>query len=579
MSSSQLRSNVNPAIDALREWLGDKPFEWGSALALRTAIRAFPWVFTERTPQDWTVRYALPIFHALFLAWSTHTKPIKGHKLSAELSINLLYPAALSHGSAAYFASAMRAIAMAIASKQKAPRVDHSIRSIVASISLVAGKTSLDPPDTMLWSLLENDKRRLESQGQSRNLEVRRLLSSPVTSAAYQEEWFADLEGSLDRLVAIDGSFDIWAFWLKRIVSGDFLNFFDAEEYVDSPTRDRQAATSIIKTVDPTFWERVPSLVNRDIAAWIESARAGVLGDQSDTASVPPQNENVISFEANDQGKIALTARTYYASVRLDQDTLDRFNECLMAASDLLHRCRGSNAASRLVTMLENYIQAAGSDISEIRPSLLVQRGERLRQELTAYLATDSMLPPVADDILLDLRAWQAAHNMLVGLDPALMARDTAQLGPDVRVANVPPREIREIARDADDRGILAENVLDVIVEAAELAPASPDPSNRRTIWSFETGRNLIIEAFNVALRHPGKTTTGAIVGGAVLGTAGVAGAIVAAAAGALPAAKFLLSHRPWIETRLGDSPTWRALFQSLCDWLKENTPLDEGRE
>jgi hypothetical protein len=363
------------------------------------------------------------------------------------------------------------------------------------------------------------------------------------------------------------------------VASGSSLNFFNEKEYADSDTRDRQAATSIIQNCDPSFWERSPSLVNKDVEAWIADARAGVLGDLSGAVPVPPQNENVISFKANDQGKIDLTAGTYYASVRDDQDTRDRFQECLNAARDLLNRCRGSNAASRLTIMLENYLQAVGLNVNEIRPSLLVQRGERLRQELAAYQSPDTMLPPVADDILLDLRGWRAAHNMLVGLDPVLMARDTAQLGPDVRVANVPPEEIREIARDADDQGILAEQVLDVVVEAAELAPANPDPSNRRTIWSFETGRNLIIEAFNVALKHPGKTATGAIVGGALVATAGVGGAIVAAAAGALPAAKFLLSHRAWIETRLGDSPTWRALFQSLCDWLEDNTPPDKDRE
>jgi hypothetical protein len=159
------------------------------------------------------------------------------------------------------------------------------------------------------------------------------------------------------------------------------------------------------------------------------------------------------------------------------------------------------------------------------------------------------------------------------------MARDIAQLGPDARVANAAPREIRDFAIDADNSDILAEGVVDVVVEATALAPETPDPTNRRTIWSFETGRNLVIEAFNLALRNPGKSVVGAVVAGAAVTTLGPGGAVVSIAAGSIPAANFLLRHRVWIESRLGDSPTWRGLFLSLCEWLDENTPLKNEKD
>jgi hypothetical protein len=176
--------------------------------------------------------------------------------------------------------------------------------------------------------------------------------------------------------------------------------------------------------------------------------------------------------------------------------------------------------------------------------------------------------------VLLDLKAWQASHNMFVALNAELVVRDAALTGPAEKRASVSPAELRSIAVDADNCGLLADDVLDVVVEAANLAPEVPDPQDRRTIWSSETGRNLVIEAFNIAMDHPRKSIAGAVAAGAAVTTFGPIGTVVSLAAVTIPAAKFLLRHRQWIETRLGDSPTWRALFVDLSQWLEKNTPF-----
>lgn len=307
----------------------------------------------------------------------------------------------------------------------------------------------------------------------------------------------------------------------------------------------------------------------------IRTAAEGLLPEVGPVAQIPPQNDNAIAFQADTDGKIGLFNVQHYNALRDDEDTKDRYKECIQLAKDALDRCDRSNAASRLVGFLNNYIDAAGGKVADLRPSLFVQRGERLRQEISAYQLHDTMLPPLADDILLDLRTWRSAHNMLVGLDPALMARDTALFGPEDRVADVPPQEIEALAVDASEAGLLAENVLDIVLEATKLAPDIPDPKNRRTIWSFETGRNLVIEAFSVALRNPVKSLAGALVLGSAISTVGVAGSVLSVAGGSMPAARFLLRHREWIETRLGDTPTWKELFASVCEWMKGNTPPD----
>jgi len=389
--------------------------------------------------------------------------------------------------------------------------------------------------------------------------------------------WEKYTDGGMSAAVEGDASFSLWKNWLGDVVRFRRHNFFEGDGSADASVKDRQVTSRIIHTVDIEFWSRDASEINADIESWIASETKGLSVDETGLGQVPAQNSNAISFRANAGGKIELSELRHLDVPSSDQETLDRYDECISNAREIHARCQGSNSARRLVNLIERYLSAAGEEISDLRSSLFVQRGERIRQEIAAYMSHDNMLAPLADDILLDLKAWEASHNMFVGLDPALMARDTALAGPADRIADVPPREIRDVALDADKSGILAENVAEVIVEATTLAPEIPDPLNRRTIWSFETGRNLVIEAFNIALRHPAKCALGGGVAVTSVATLGPAGTVLSLAATSIPAGKFLLRHRKWIESKLGDSPTWRTLFLSLVEWLDENTPFSES--
>ena len=225
--------------------------------------------------------------------------------------------------------------------------------------------------------------------------------------------------------------------------------------------------------------------------------------------------------------------------------------------------------------MLTNYLLAAGESLDVAKPSLLVQRGERLRQELARYEAPDHMLPPVADDLLLDLKGWLTAHNMVVGLDPVLNAMDTAMLGPDRQPALISPDEIREKAREANKADLLQDGVIEVVEEAADLAPAVPDANDRHTIWSTEMVRNLMIETASVALNHPIATGTAAVAGVTVYATLGTAGIGGISILGSIKAAEYLITHKEWVLSRLGNTPTWQALIAKLADWLEKITPFE----
>jgi hypothetical protein len=163
---------------------------------------------------------------------------------------------------------------------------------------------------------------------------------------------------------------------------------------------------------------------------------------------------------------------------------------------------------------------------------------------------------------------------MMVGLDPVLMAIDTAMLGPDRRPALMPPDEIKQFARDAQEADLLAEGTEEIIFEAADLAPTIPDPEDRRTNISREMVRNLCIETFSIALNHP-RVSAAAIAASVAASSNGVAATIGGISVlSSIRAAEYLVTHRQWIEERMGNWSTWQALFVKVADWLEMVTPF-----
>jgi len=287
--------------------------------------------------------------------------------------------------------------------------------------------------------------------------------------------------------------------------------------------------------------------------------------------AVPKQVKSALRFHQGKDGKITLAPASDIFGLRKDQDARDRHKIALDDAKALLAACSGMNSAERLTSMLRAYVAAAGESVETMRQSIFVQKGERLRQELAQYEDPATDLPPLSDHILLDLRSVAKAHNMVVGLDPVLLELDTAQLPPDDSVGDVTKPEMQSFAADASDAEILQDEASEMLIEAVALTPDDADASDRRFRWSAGSCKNLVIEAFAIALNYPGMTFT-------ATGTVSVFG-LNTLFGSALKHAEFLVEHRTWIEERLGrHAPTWKALFVDLCDQLEKHTPLDSGK-
>jgi hypothetical protein len=582
---------------ALEAWLGDKPREWAQIIAVRAALRALP--FMVKSEEYWMRRYALLPLRAIFIAWAARNFPANqlnaAYSASAFASVRAA-DAAYAEGTygvaedaaprAAYAAADSAAVSItqtsAGAIRAAVRAADRAIASAHQDLFSTFGNEFWQAVSTDCNWLSKQEDTAVASQALSRH-----ALWTVKPSNRWQENW---------RTVAkilneIDSNYIAWIEWFERRILGED-SAFDIPGDTDRAA-DKGILIRLVDATDEGFWGKGHEYVNATLKGWIDEARARVAPPPiiaeasgifeitgSATAElgplpVPAQNRNAISFRADGNGRITIDASASVDQLRTDAEARDRHAEAASEAQAVLERCRGNNAAARLTQRLENYLAAIGLSIEDTKPSLLVQRGEKLRQELAAYAVPDTLLDPIADDILVDLRGWQSSHNMMVGLDPVLMAIDTAMLGPDRRPALIPPDEIKQFVHDAAQADLLAEGTEEILVEAADLAPAVPDPNDRRTNASIEMVRNLCIETFSIVLNYPIKSAVAATVISGIVSPILVGGvAAPISILSSIKAAEYLVAHRLWIEEKMGNTPTWQALFLKVADWLEKATPF-----
>jgi hypothetical protein len=582
---------------SLEVWLGDKPREWAQVIAVRAALRALP--FMVRTEENWIRRYALLPLRAIFIAWAARNFP--AHQLNAAYSASAF--AAVRAADAAYadgtYADAADAAPRAAYAAADAAAVlttqtsANAIRAAVRAADRATASAYRDAFDTFVnafWRAVSDDCYWLSKQ-EDMSVASQVLSRHPLWTVKPLNGWQENWQSLAKTLNEIDSDYTAWIEWFERRILGEDASF-DIPGDTDRAL-DKGILIRLVDAADEDFWSKGHEYVNATLKGWLDEARArvappAIIAEASSTIAfgvsataevrtppTPTQNRNAISFRTDEDGRITIDASASVEQLRTDAEARDRHSEAASEAQAVLDRCRGNNAAARLTLRLENYLAAIGISVEDAKPSLLVQRGEKLRQELAAYAAPDTLLDPIADDILVDLRGWQSSHNMMVGLDPVLMAIDTAMLGPDRRPALIPPDEIKQVAHYAQEADLLAEGTEEIIIEAADLAPAIPDPNDRLTNASIEMVRNLIIETVSIVLNYPIKSAAAATVISGIVSPILVGGmATPISILSSIKAAEYLVAHRQWIEERMGDTPTWQTLFLKVADWLEKATPF-----
>lgn len=562
--------------EELQLWMSNRPARWIQVIGVRVALRALPYI-TKAEP-EWLRKFADTQFRALNFAWAFHN--------SLSLEIGTAYDAA---GHAAFIAfnysgenyATNLAIATIEASAESITKIDYDYYCINIGrfADFTDGWNNINKDCEFLWGFpfAERAAEELSAKDLRHNNSTYNSDNTSVQLAT--------------TLLSIDPNYSVWLDWYDRRIRGERAAFDIPGD--QNRAEDKAILVRLAEATNEDFWDKGHEYVNATLKGWLDEARARaalppIVAVGSGTLEVtggaiaelgpmpPPQNRNAISFKQDEDGQIAIDASALVGQLRTDTDARDRHAEAISEARGLLNRCLGNNAAARLTQRLENYLDAAGTSVEDIKPSLIVHRGERLRQELAAYAVAGTMLDPLADDILVDLNGWQSAHNMLVGLDPVLMAIDTSMAGPNLRPELMSPDEIRQFVNDANEAELLAPGTAEILIETADLAPTIPDSNDRSTNASTEMVRNLCIETVSIVLNHPVRTGIVVAVSTAACSSI-VAGAVSSISTmGSIKAAEYLVTHRQWIEEKMGNTPTWQALFAKVADWLEKNTPFEQ---
>jgi hypothetical protein len=420
----------------LQDWLGKRPNAWAQSIAMRAALRSLP--FLNFAPDPWLKRYTFYALRPLLITWSAQNFPkLDWSNLAADIvNADQLEDAALESEK---FESPVDYVVLAAVNAAQSLEVRFGPPSTevntVDTVSMADGaieaaqklgfELQMAPSD--VWEQMIVDKRWLEDNIGKRS--ATRIFSRRSLGLGHVPRELGNIWYQLSaRLLTIDPNYAVWIDWYERRIRGERAAF-------DIPgdkgrAEDKKILRRLAEATDQDFWGKGHEYVNATLKGWLDEARArvapaeakedvkdirnfsGVSGGGGSVFAnsdevlpvVPPQNRNALSFRTDEDGRITIDASASVDQLRTDAEARDRHSEAASEANAVLDRCRSNNAAARLTLRLENYLVAIGPSIEDTKPSLLVQRGEKLRQALAAYAAPDTLLDPIADDILVDMK-------------------------------------------------------------------------------------------------------------------------------------------------------------------------------
>jgi hypothetical protein len=536
--------------EELRAWLKDKPADWAQVIAARAALRVMPYAFAGSDVGHWVEYLAFPLLWKLFISWSALNFP--AHDMVAAIAAAQDYASdSVFVASSEYADTSAYADAACLATYAAIETNNVSSAAKAASIFATAKAEAWDKSAgnvnaAAIWANVSHDCRELENAANittASQLQTHKKLwpvEPPVS-------WLDASILAVIRLCELGEGYPVWIDWYERRIRGERAAF-DIPGDTDRK-EDKAILARLADATNEDFWDKGAAYVNTTLQDWIDEARARAAPPAADPA---PQNPDAIVWESDGESRIGVNLQAGVDQLDTSEEAQDRHAEAVNEALAARSLCENSNAALEIKDLLDRYITAMGQSIEASRPGLLVQRGEKLRQKLSSRLADGdrSDFGPLPDQVRDALRSWQSAHNAFVGLDSALARRDSALFGPDARRGLVGPDDIRAIAASAQATGILQPGARETLDEAADIAPVSPDPEDRRSRWSSETAKNFGRQAIGFLWA---RFKTGAVLAGSAYGIG-----------------HWTLSNAEWFRKVFADDATMLSVLETVLHWLSK---------
>lgn len=557
--------------DEFESWLKNKSRDICLVVSARAALRAFP-VFMEyfkavTNGEIKTRPIVLSVIQAQALAYAAAKYPTKIPIIATE-SDQFAASTFLQNPNASDDAAEAAYSAFNYVSKVDNSSVAHVVfrsSASVANRAAVSADARLDAASIALSAMHVAAARDAEfiNNGYSSN--------SLATEPLWLDErldWVIRIWRQLETpLLDMNEDWDVWIRWYDAILDG-------------RPTPGGEELDLYrVKLNSDDDWKRGPAHVNALIRAKETeiAGRGNLLGTTAeiDTAGtvipiksetfeleVPPQTTGALVFGSAGDGPIDVI-KTAGASLILDTpDSRDSHSEVVRFVSIVigLHEGEselpnnGNALACQEALLLRDSL---GRSIKDVRPGLLIPRGEALRQRLSRNVAHDEMsdVAPLSNSMENAVSNVVSAYNVFVGLDPELSRRDDASFGPDAERNLISPDEGQELAKSARESGVITADAESAIGEEGKVAPSQPDPANRLSRRFSEGVKNFLRATVGKAIgwvkANPWKSTVGS----------------------AFATAKWVLANEQLLLKFFADHPAMLEILKSLIGYLK-NLPL-----
>lgn len=437
----------------LGAWLFDKPNDWMQSIALRAALRVFPYIGASRRP--WLEKFALLPIGALITSWIQLT----------ENSIDIFKSGSRANARfagewfdfAGYKDSPLAAMAADVSyhSADAQTRSMHLVGDCIKAVSMATetfrsvaerrqdwGDDEDRAADT-LWFNVQLDCARLSS---IQSPDAGKALATVLLWSGYDSKWSDDWL-QLGRLLrAIDLNYSVWIDWYERRIRGERAAFDIPGD--KNRVEDKAILRRLAEATDEDFWGKGHEYVNATLKGWLDEARARVappvlaeasgilaLSGAAEAELAPPQEPGAIAYGINDQGKLDRLPGSDQVHLRDVPDQRRAYQDLRDAATDLLDE--GQRLGHRLKRALERFIQSLPERFEDAEAYLVwrdanaLRRLHRAHREAAKSAEPDEakLEPVIAEGLggLLDL------YNNFAFADDGLRAKDEARIAPQER--------------------------------------------------------------------------------------------------------------------------------------------------
>ena len=294
--------------EELRDWLKDKPVKWAQVVAIRAALRALPYAFTEAVPQKWINDFAQLSVQMVAIRWIACNIPNYDmttalrviYKVAREADLANVAQMSSANAAANFCYSAIGAIFVG-----REPTTFFADAANVASHAAAAvgyGNTNRAASDgyaaadaDIAWDNISADCAWLAASTDTIT-DAQRLARERLWPHGAPQGWGVEWLYGKARLLTLDRTYQVWIDWYNRRIEGHEAAF-DIPGDADR-AEDKAILVKLADAFNEDFWGKGATYINTALQSWIDEARQRVRPDETPDKPLPSTPEAIRAVAA-----------------------------------------------------------------------------------------------------------------------------------------------------------------------------------------------------------------------------------------------------------------------------------------